>query len=92
MTREENKAIDSLNTQLSENKNFYLTDISGLTAESNGDLRRLCFKKDVQIQVIKNTLLRKAMEKNDVDFAELYQALKGNTAIMLLKLEMRPLK
>ena len=83
MTREEkNLAIDNLNTQLSENKNFYLTDISGLTAESNSDLRRLCFKSDVQIQVIKNTLLKKAMEKNDVDFAKLYQALKGNTAIM----------
>ena len=71
MTREEkNKQIDNLNTQLSDNKNFYLTDISGLTAESNSDLRRLCFKSDVQIQVIKNTLLRKAMEKNDVDFAD----------------------
>ena len=93
MTREEkNKAIDSLNTQLSENKKFYLTDISGLTAESNSDLRRLCFKKDVHIQVIKNTLLRKAMEKNDVDFAELYQALKGNTAIMFAEAGNAPAK
>ena len=93
MTREEkNQAIDNLNTQLSDNKNFYLTDISGLTAESNSDLRRLCFKSDVQIQVIKNTLLRKAMEKNDVDFAELYQALKGNTAIMFAEAGNAPAK
>ena len=71
MTREEkNKAIDQLNNQLAENKNFYLTDISGLNASSNSDLRRLCFKSNVQIQVIKNTLLRKAMEKNIVDFEE----------------------
>ena len=83
MTREEkNKAIVELGVQLAENKNFYLTDISGLTAESSSDLRRLCFKSDVKIQVIKNTLLRKAMEKNDIDFAEMYSSLKGNTAIM----------
>ena len=76
MTREEkNKAIDELSTQLVENKNFYLTDIAGLNAASNSDLRRLCFKSNVQIQVIKNTLLRKAMEKNDVDFAQMYDSL-----------------
>lgn len=83
MTREEkNNAIVELGAQLDENKNFYLTDISGLTAEKNSDLRRLCFKSDVKIQVIKNSLLRKAMEKNDIDFAEMYNSLKGNTAIM----------
>jgi large subunit ribosomal protein L10 len=83
MTREEkNNAIVGLGAQLAENKNFYLTDISGLTAEKNSDLRRLCFKSDVKIQVIKNSLLRKAMEKNDIDFAEMYNSLKGNTAIM----------
>lgn len=83
MTREEkNKAIDLLSAQLVDNKNFYLTDISGLTAEQSSDLRRMCYKSDVYIQVIKNTLLRKAMEKNEIDFAEMYQSLKGNTAIM----------
>ena len=93
MTRDEkNFTIDNLNTQLSENKNFYLADISGLTAENNSDLRRLCYKSDVQIQVIKNTLLRKAMDKNDVDFEELYQALKGNTAIMFAEAGNAPAK
>jgi large subunit ribosomal protein L10 len=83
MTREEkNNAIDFLSTQLVDNKNFYLADISGLTAEQSSELRRLCYKSDVHIRVIKNTLLRKAMEKNEVDFAEMYQSLKGNTAIM----------
>ena len=58
MTREEkNKAIDELSAQLVENKNFYLTDIAGLNAASNSDLRRLCYKSNVQIQVIKNCLL-----------------------------------
>lgn len=93
MTREEkNKAIVELGVQLAENKNFYLTDISGLTAESSSDLRRLCYKSDVKIQVIKNTLLRKAMEKNDIDFAEMYSSLKGNTAIMFAESTNGPAK
>jgi large subunit ribosomal protein L10 len=93
MTREEkNKAIDELSAQLVENKNFYLTDIAGLNAASNSDLRRLCYKSDVQIQVIKNTLLRKAMEKNDIDFAQMYDSLKGNTAIMFAESTNAPAK
>ena len=93
MTRDEkNKAIDELNNQLVENKNFYLTDISGLNASGNSDLRRLCFKSDVQIQVIKNTLLRKAMEKNIIDFEEMYDSLKGNTAIMFADSSNAPAK
>ena len=93
MTREEkNEAIEQLGAQLVENKNFYLTDISGLTASSNSDLRRLCYKSDVTIQVIKNTLLRKAMEKNDIDFAEMYDSLKGNTAIMFSETTNAPAK
>ncbi|MGC6427939.1 MAG: 50S ribosomal protein L10 [Flavobacteriales bacterium] len=93
MTREEkNEAIEQLGAQLVENKNFYLTDISGLTAASNSDLRRLCYKSDVTIQVIKNTLLRKAMEKNDIDFAEMYDSLKGNTAIMFSETTNAPAK
>ena len=83
MKREEkNRVIDNLNVKLSENKNFYLTDISGLTAQGNSDLRRLCFKSEVKIHVIKNTLLQKAMDQNEVQFDEMYKTLKGNTAIM----------
>ena len=93
MTREEkNKTIDELNAQLIENKNFYLTDIAGLDASSNSELRRLCYKSNVQLQVIKNTLLRKAMEKNDVDFAQMYDSLKGNTAIMFAESTNAPAK
>ena len=93
MTREEkNKAIDALGVQLVENKNFYLTDISGLNAESSSNLRRLCYKSDVQIQVIKNTLLKKAMEKNEIDFEQMYDSLKGNTAVMFAELSNAPAK
>lgn len=93
MTRQEkNKAIDELSAKLVENKNFYLTDIAGLNAASNSDLRRLCYKSNVQIHVIKNTLLKQAMVKNDVDFAEMYDSLKGNTAIMFAESTNAPAK
>ncbi len=93
MTREEkNKAIDALSVKLVDNKNFYLTDISGLNAESSSNLRRLCYKGDVQIQVIKNTLLKKAMEKNEIDFEQMYDSLKGNTAVMFAESSNAPAK
>ena len=93
MTREEkNKAIDALGVQLVENKNFYLTDISGLNAETSSNLRRLCYKSDVQIQVIKNTLLKKAMEKNEIDFEQMYDSFKGNTAVMFAESSNAPAK
>ena len=45
-------------------------------------LRRLCFKREVSLQVVKNTFLKKALEKNDSNFEDLYDVLKGNTSIM----------
>ena len=80
--QEKNELIDVLNNMLEENKNFYLADISGLTAEESSNLRRLCYKQNVSLQVVKNTLLKKAFDKNDVDFSQLDDILKGNTSIM----------
>ena len=79
---EKNQLIEVLDRMLNENKNFYLADISGLTAEENSSLRRLCYKREVSLQVVKNTLLKKAFEKNGTDFSELYDVLIGNTSIM----------
>ena len=80
--KEKNELIDVLNKMLEENKNFYLADIAGLTAEESSSLRRLCYKQNVTIQVVKNTLLKKAFEKNSKDFNQLDEILKGNTSIM----------
>ena len=83
MRKEDKKQlIDSLSQQLDENNNFYLTDVSELNALDTSNLRRLCFKYGIKMQVVKNTLLRKAMEKAGKDYAELYESLKGNTSIM----------
>jgi large subunit ribosomal protein L10 len=83
MRKEEKKVlIESLTQQLKDNNNFYLTDISTLNAEATSNLRRLSFKSDIKITVVKNTLLRKAMENVDRDFSGLYPAVKGQTAVM----------
>ena len=79
---DKNQFIDLLDKSITDNSNFYLADISGLSADQSSELRRLCFKREVSLQVVKNTLLRKALEKNDVNFEELYDVLKGNTSIM----------
>ena len=80
--KQKNQLIETLDSMLVENKNFYLADISGLTAEESSALRRLCFKRSVSLQVVKNTLLKKAFDKNDSDFSNLYDVLVGNTSIM----------
>jgi large subunit ribosomal protein L10 len=84
MTREEKlQVIENLTTVLADNNIIYLADISGLNASNTSDLRRACFKKNVKISVVKNTLLAKAMEKSDKDFGELPETLKGNTSLMI---------
>ena len=83
MTREEkSQVIKELTTQLADNANIYLTDISGLNAVATSNIRRACFKADIQLAVVKNTLLEKAMEASDREFGDLPSILKGNTSVM----------
>ncbi len=74
--------INNLQEQIDSYNHFYLADISGLNAEDTSDLRRLCFKQDVKLIVVKNTLLRKALESSEKNADELYDALKGNISVM----------
>ena len=93
MTREEkSQVIETLTAQLSENANIYLADISGLNAGSTTNLRRACFKAGVQLEVVKNTLLKKAMESSDKNFGELTEILKGNTSLMFSETGNAPAK
>ena len=83
MTREEkSKVIEGLTAELAQSSNFYLTDLSGLNAVMTSNLRRACFKANVKLSVVKNTLLEKAMEASEKDFGELPSTLKGNTSVM----------
>ena len=60
MNREEKSVvIKSLNSEITEKGNFYLTDISGLNVEQSNNFRRLLFSKDMSVSVVKNTLLKK---------------------------------
>ncbi len=93
MTREEKaKAIDVLTTQLAENSNIYLTDISGLDALTTSNLRRACFKAGIKLTVVKNTLLAKAMESSEREFGDLKTILKGNTSLMFSETGNAPAK
>ncbi|NCT18297.1 MAG: 50S ribosomal protein L10 [Flavobacteriia bacterium] len=93
MTKEEkSKAIEVLTTQLAENSNIYLTDISGLDALTTTNLRRACFKAGIQLTVVKNTLLEKAMESSERDFGDLKTILKGNTSLMFSETGNAPAK
>jgi len=93
MTREEKtQVIENLTATLAENDTIYLADISGLNASITSNLRRACFKADVKLAVVKNTLLSKAMEKSDKDFGELSSTLKGNTSLMFAEVSNAPAK
>jgi large subunit ribosomal protein L10 len=89
---EKNLAVEELAVRLKDNNNFYIADISELNAEDTSTLRRLCFKREVTLTVVKNTLLKKAMEKTDKDLEELYDILKGPTSIMFAESGNAPAK
>ncbi len=93
MTREEkNLAIDNLTEVLKGAEVLYVADIAGLNAEQSSSLRRLCFKNEVKINVVKNTLLKKAMERSEKNFEDLFPTLKGNTTIMVSETANAPAK
>jgi len=83
MRREEKNAIiENLSERLKEYNHFYLTDTAELNAEDTSALRRKCFESDIKLVVVKNTLLKRALEQTGVNFEELFPVLKGTTSIM----------
>jgi large subunit ribosomal protein L10 len=79
---QKNAIIDSLAEKLDEYSHFYLTDTAELNAADTSALRRKCFEQDILMVVVKNTLLKRALEKSDTEFDELFDVLKGSTSIM----------
>jgi len=93
MTRKEKaNVIEDLTTQLADSSTIYLADISGLDAGTTSDLRRACFKANIKLAVVKNTLLAKAMEASEKEFGELPGVLKGNTSLMFADTANAPAK
>ncbi|MDX9726136.1 MAG: 50S ribosomal protein L10 [Bacteroidales bacterium] len=93
MRREEKNAIiDSLAEKLKEYSHFYLTDTAQLNAADTSALRRKCFENNIKLIVVKNTLLKRALEMSEGDFEELYPILKGTTSIMFTNTGNAPAK
>ena len=84
MTREEKSiAIENLTATLASANVLYVADISGMNAETTSNLRRACYKAGMKLEVVKNTLLAKAMETSDKNYGDLPSVLKGNSAIFI---------
>ncbi|MDD2563052.1 MAG: 50S ribosomal protein L10 [Salinivirgaceae bacterium] len=84
MKREEKQQIiESLKEEIQKYGHFYITDTSGLNAADTFLLRKECFKKDIKMIVVKNTLMQKALESIEGDYTELFATLKGSSSILL---------
>ena len=93
MTREEKSiAIEDLTAKLAESNIVYIADTSGLDAETTSNLRRACFKAGIKLEVVKNTLLEKAMEASDKEFGDLPSTLEGNSSIFISDVANAPAK
>ncbi len=84
--------IDKIAATLKEYSCFYITETAGLNAEKTAALRKACFKAEVKLMVVKNTLLKKALEQLDGDYSELYPTLKGSTSLMCSNVGNAPAK
>lgn len=84
--------ITELGEKLKQYPHFYLVDVTGLNAEDTSNLRRKCFKSEIKMVVVKNTLLHKAFVASEVDYEGLYSALTGNTAVLFSEVANTPAK
>jgi large subunit ribosomal protein L10 len=86
MTREEKATIiNELSEKLSQNNHYYITDASNLTVAQVNAFRRICFNAGVEYRVYKNTLIRKALEKQGVNNEELFGVLHGFSGVIFSK-------
>ena len=80
---QKNEVIETLKEKFSQYNNFYVTNTEALTVDQVGKLRRICFNKNVEMKVAKNTLIRKALESIDAEkYSGMYDSLNGVTALM----------
>ncbi len=89
---EKGAIIEQLTQKLNEYKFIYLTDVSSLNAKKTSDLRRAFFKDGIKMEVAKNTLIEKAIQKTDRDFGGLVDTLTGNTALLFAQDSKSPAK
>jgi len=93
MNREEkNEVVSALQEKMQEFGNFYIADTSSLSVEKINNIRRKCFESGIEMQVAKNTLIRKAIEGLEGDNSEIFEALKGQSALLFSKTGNGPAK
>ncbi|MBR1775242.1 MAG: 50S ribosomal protein L10 [Bacteroidales bacterium] len=86
------RLIESIGQHLKEYPYLYVVDLEGLNAKDTANLRRMCFKKEIKLLVVKNAFLKKAIRDLDVDYSELIPTFKGQTSLMLSKVNNAPAK
>ncbi len=79
---EKQEVVSALTEKMKEYGNFYITDTSSLSVAKINNIRRKCFEKEIGMQVVKNTLIKKALEQLDGDVSPLFEILKGSSSIM----------
>lgn len=92
--RKEDKValIARLGEMLKEYPHFYLVDVEGMNAEKTADMRRQCFKNEVKMVVVKNTLFQKALEASELQCEDMYPTLVGTTAVIFTNVANKPAK
>ena len=92
--RKEDKGrlIENIVQQLKEYPYLYVVDLEGLNAKDTATLRRMCFKKEIKLLVVKNAFLKKAVENAGLDYSEMLPTFKGQTSLMLSKINNAPAK
>lgn len=86
-------AIQEIKDLLQDAKVVYVADLDSLNAAKSSEFRRQAFKQNIKVKVVKNTLLQKAMEQIDgVDFSEMFETFKGNSALMIAETANAPAK
>ncbi|MGP1514514.1 MAG: 50S ribosomal protein L10 [Bacteroidales bacterium] len=86
------RLIESIGQHIKEYPYLYIVDIEGLDAKDTALLRRQCYKKEVKLLVVKNAFLKKAVENSDIDYSEIFPTFKGQTSLMLSKINNAPAK
>jgi large subunit ribosomal protein L10 len=84
MTREEKATIiEELSQKFQSTPYFYITDASGMSVDEVNKLRKMCFERGIEYRVVKNTLIKKALESLDTDYASFSDSvLKGFSGVM----------
>lgn len=83
MTKEEKGTlIDELAQKLRDTTHFYVADTGGLTVKQVNEFREMCFRQGIEYRIVKNSLIKKALERLDTDYAPFDDVLKGTSGIM----------